>query len=320
MPNAGALESQSTSISWRIDLSHLDRIREVLTEGADFQLQFFFQPDQRSDDVTIRYIGSAQQSSLSTSTSQIYARTAKELLNRAQPNTKILVDFSEEIISRAFPSQSPHVRWSSVHDGKEATLSGLKNLEILGSGARILAEPRYAWVLSFKDCNSIALRDVVFGHTEAGYCTGGVLRFESCSDLILERCELFGSGTYGLEFVNCKNIELVEVTVRQCTYGIANLIGIENFSARDCNFHENEGFELFDLRDYAKEAVLTRCKFSHNKSEGRMFHFDEAMYPIDFYVNDSIFAENSYAELTNQPAYIATNNNKFLNNIITKSR
>jgi hypothetical protein len=319
IPNAGVLDSQATDLRWRVDLSKIPNIRDVLKEGADFQLQFFFDPDQPSDEVTIRFVGNTPQSPPSGTVTEIHAQTAKELLNRSQSNTKVLVDFSEEIISRAFPSQSPNVSWSSVHDGKEVTLSGLTNLEFFGSGARILAEPRYAWVINFRDCHSIALRNLVFGHTEAGYCEGGVLRFESCSDLILERCELFGSGTYGLEFVNCKNVELVGVTVHQCTCGIANLLGIENLNARDCIFRENAGFELFDFSKYAKSAVLTRCKFLRNKSQGRMFHFDEAMYPIDFYVNDSEFSENSYTELTNQPSTIATNNNKFTNNKITKS-
>jgi polygalacturonase len=104
--------------------------------------------------------------------------------------------------------------------------SNLNNVEFRAEKARLLTKPRYAWVINFVDGEKIAIENVVLGHTEEGYCRGGVLRFENCKDVLVADTDLFGSGTYGLELVNCINVHFDNCTIRNvhtasCEFEIA---------------------------------------------------------------------------------------------------
>jgi hypothetical protein len=177
LPAVGVPKTESDAMSWQVDLSGIEGIHKILKEDTDYQFQFFFQVDWPSDEITIRFVGN-QESPSDPQISELRIGSTNEFLQKAKSDTRITLDFAEDIITRAFPSSTSSVRWSSVHDGKEVALIGLTNLEIFGDAAKILAEPRYAWVLTFRDCHSVALRNLELGHIEPGYCSGGVIKFE----------------------------------------------------------------------------------------------------------------------------------------------
>jgi len=60
-------------------------------------------------------------------------------------------------------------------------VSDVKNLTITSEGPEmpeILAAPRYANVISFRNCSGIRIENARFGHSpNTGYCEGGVLQF-----------------------------------------------------------------------------------------------------------------------------------------------
>jgi len=200
VPDLGELQinkrPDTNSFGWAFDLSKIENISEILKDGEDYSFRFFFNANYPSEPATIRYkqeLFSVQHSSLVKLT-PVRVNQATDLISAIRPNSKLLAGFQETKIGRAFPLSTPNSKWASVHDGKELHIVNVANVEWVGGGARVLAEPRYAWVLNFRRCQSLAIRNFVFGHTEAGYCQGGVLRFESCANIIIEGCELFGSG------------------------------------------------------------------------------------------------------------------------------
>ena len=89
----------------------------------------------------------------------------------------------------------------SEFSGMEMNIIHLNNLEIVGAGEerpKIVIEPHYSNVLTFTNCNGITLRHLEIGHTEEGYCTGGVLNFNNCKNIKIDDCDLYGCGTEGI--------------------------------------------------------------------------------------------------------------------------
>ena len=81
-------------------------------------------------------------------------------------------------------------------------LNDLNNLSIeaeQGAKVNLLIDPRYAYVLSFKNCNNVNISGIIAGHyPDKGDCTGGVFKFEDCKDIQINDSALFGCGTEGL--------------------------------------------------------------------------------------------------------------------------
>jgi len=313
MPDIGVL-AEGQTIRWTIDLSRLDWLGEIFKPGEDYEFQFFFfHPELPSEKVLLRFTDSKSPRPATAKSETAHTATIADLILQTASNKTLLLEFSEGIISRAFPTSSTNIRWDRVHDGKEITIFDLNNFEVKGNGGKILAEPRYAWVLKFEKCKSVALRELVLGHTDAGYCTGGVIRFESCENVIVEKCDLFGCGTYGLEFVNCHRVEIIDVTIHSCTYGIMNLERVTDFVVTSCSFRENKGFDQFSITGSNNDVMIKNCNFVRNEADGFMFHFDETSG--SFYVNDCNFSDNKWVGLSNSRLFPTQNDNHFTNNV-----
>jgi len=249
---------------------------------------------------------------VSRNAKRIPARNVREVVRLISPGANIDFDFSEGLISRAFPDAGSFTSWETVHDGKELLVHNVPELGLHGSRSRILAEPRYAWVLNFRDCRSLSLRNLVIGHTEPGYCQGGVLRFENCSDVIIEKCELFGSGTYALELQDCDNFEICDSLIRDCTYGIGNFRNISAVTFRNCDFRDNRQFDLLNFAGAANKVMFKSCNFRGNHSSGYLFNFSALNARHSIYLNDSTVVGNTFVGLAD--IRLSQNNNKIYDN------
>ena len=129
------------------------------------------------------------------------------------------------------------IRWDPEFDGKTITIRNVKNLKIVGRHGmfpppRILARPRYAYVLNFEECNNIKLENLILGHSpNPGHCTSGVIGATNCANLTLDHCDLFGCGTEGLTLTNVQDMTFHNSTIRDCTYGIMTISTVIEFNS-----------------------------------------------------------------------------------------
>lgn len=90
--------------------------------------------------------------------------------------------------------------YEDVFDGMELIIEGLSDFSMIGSHTHLLVEPRYAAVITFRNCVNISIEGFSIGHVpHKGDCIGSVLKFENCTNVFLKNLELFGCGTYGIE-------------------------------------------------------------------------------------------------------------------------
>ena len=158
----------------------------------------------------------------------------------------------------------PIVMSEFCSDGSQLSLININNLYIYGSkGAKIVVEPRRAYVFNLVGCHNVWLSNLTIGHTEGGVCEGGVVGASQSTDIHIIDCDLYGCGTYGLDCNNCFSLYMKGSNIHDCTYGIMELRSCVDFSFDGCDFFRNSKFDLVGV--YGCEAVLFNdCRFYLN--------------------------------------------------------
>ena len=156
-------------------------------------------------------------------------------------------------------------------DGRQLDLVGVRNLTIRGGkGCKLVVEPRYANVLNFYNCNNIRIERLTIGHTDEGYCEGGVIYAENSENISIANCDLYGCGTYGLEARDCRKISMIRTVIHDCSYGIMQIIGSHDCTFTDCDFVRCREFDLVTVGGNSQGTRFTRCRFAENK--GTLFN------------------------------------------------
>ena len=161
------------------------------------------------------------------------------------------------------------LQYNYESDGVELHIAYMKNLTIEGEGlARpvIQVRPRYTYILSFDHCENITVRNLEMGHTDEGYCTGGVLSFTDCKGVEVDNCDMYGCGTEGITATDCENLQCEGSIIRDCSYSIMTLTNVKgkiNFS--ECNFLRNREFSLVNADANCSKLNFIKCLFKDNQ-------------------------------------------------------
>ena len=174
----------------------------------------------------------------------------------------------------AFPRDGQErIASEDVFDGRQLTLVNIHDLTIRGENdCSIVVEPRYAFVLNFIGCNNISIECLTLGHTEEGYCTGGVIGMEHCDVMTIESCDMYGCGTYGIEARHTQVLRMFRSIIRDCSYGIMELGSVSDAIFLLCDFYRNREFGLITADAGCSQIIFDDCRFAEN--EGELFVFD----------------------------------------------
>ncbi len=157
-----------------------------------------------------------------------------------------------------------------VYDGRQLTLFNIENLNINGRpGSQILVDPRYACVFNLKNCNNINFSNLVMGHTDGGDCSGGVIRMDKSTGVFIDKCDLYGSGTYGIIGMNSENLAMVNSMIHDCSDGIMELNYCTSFTFNNCDFFDNQNGIWGYL---STDTKFNNCHFFRNG--GALFYVD----------------------------------------------
>ena len=134
--------------------------------------------------------------------------------------------------------------WAEDYDGPELVIHDVNGLTIYAkdssSGATTLAAiPRYADVLSFRNCENLTLSGFTAGHTkEPGSCSGGVLNLQNCSQVTLEKMRLYGCGVLGIQAFQCATLNILRTEIYECSQGGADFFQCDGIRFADCGIHD----------------------------------------------------------------------------------
>ncbi|MCR5791030.1 MAG: right-handed parallel beta-helix repeat-containing protein, partial [Lachnospiraceae bacterium] len=165
-----------------------------------------------------------------------------------------------------FLEQEQGVYIADEFDGPELVICGYHNISMISADskkpAEIVCEPRYASVLTFSGCEGVTLSGLSIGHTpEAGYCAGEVLTYESCTNVRIDRSELYGCGTYGFYMSDCENVEVTGCEIHDCTYGCAEIHQTQALRVVHTDFHDCREFTMFEVSGSTVDFI--GCSFKN---------------------------------------------------------
>lgn len=187
--------------------------------------------------------------------------TAAELIRVIAPDAHIILkpgdyNFSaltEEEISECGGYVSP----DSLAHG-EITIYNAPGLtlEAEESGSvRLITENGYADVVTLVHCDGAVLKGLVIGHEiEKGECDADVLRIDTCEDVRVEECGLFGCGSDGIWAEKADRLTVTKTDIYECTSSIFSLVDTGEAVFDRCRFYDNDG--MFFL--WGETEVLVR--------------------------------------------------------------
>ena len=181
---------------------------------------------------------------------EVTVSTADEFLAAIGPDRTIVID--TELLDLSTASDfgvlgGEYYFWRDWYDGPELVIHDVQNLIIRAAGddpasCTVAAVPRYANVLAFLECSGVRVSGLTAGHTDGqGSCTGGVLLFENCSGIVVDRCRLYGCGILGIEASYCSELKVTDCEIYDCTQGGLRLYATERAAFTDCDIHDVEG-------------------------------------------------------------------------------
>ena len=199
---------------------------------------------------------------------EITVGTAEELVAALGSNRRIILQEGEYNLTAVSPSyvNNPSVSYREEFDGPELVLTGIHNLTIQGLGdnrSEIVVEPRYAFVMNFQDCSNISIDNIKAGHTEGGYCAGGVFAFVNSSAIRINDTLMYGCGTYGLHLECVMDMKVTDSSIYECTYGIITVDSCADISFENCIFRDNTGFNMVTVGN-TSGFTIDSCEFLRN--------------------------------------------------------
>jgi len=166
--------------------------------------------------------------------------TVDELLSAIAPNACIVLREGEYDLSSAADYGAEdlrgYYRWELVYGGCALAIENVPGLRLIGQGeVSILAQPRYAEALTFRNCWDLSLENLTLGHTTApGGCCAGVLNLADCDSVSVTGCRLFGCGSMGVTANNCRAVSVRESRIDSCSDGAVMATGCRDFRLEDC--------------------------------------------------------------------------------------
>jgi hypothetical protein len=165
---------------------------------------------------------------------------------------------------------------------KTLLIQNIQNLTIKAASnrnkdsVRILTNRTAASVLAFKNCKGILLEGIIFGHdlgknvdnygSYVSYCSGEVLEFMDCNNVILKDNILFGCGTRGFLAHRCKTFNVISTIIKDCTFGLFGVFESENVLLNKCAFYYTRFQKLIEISNckdlFVKKTVIHNALFS----------------------------------------------------------
>lgn len=221
----------------------------------------------------------------------------------------------------------------SYGPGNGLTIKNVNNLEIIGTktGNRhsILSSRDYGdAILSFVSCNQLVLKKFEANHIPKaeGHCTGGVISIEKSENVFIDSCVLIGSGSFGVNLFDCKDILCSNIQVKECSIMLSELERNENVLFENCEFLDIRcDGHLIYVTD-CRKVVYKKCVFTKNYSytdpksswykeeREKLVYFYNDTKSSGFVFEDCTFTENKLRGFSNKPEVITKTNNTFIKN------
>ncbi|MES3039518.1 MAG: right-handed parallel beta-helix repeat-containing protein [Bdellovibrionota bacterium] len=230
-----------------------------------------------------------------SSVKSVTVSNVKELLENIKSDTEITLRPGTYNVTAGVTDntiKNPNIETSAAFDGTEVHIKGVKNLVLKSDGKglpRIVADPTYAKVLTFRESENITISALMIGHDNPGYCEGAVLKFVGTNNVLInDRTELYGSGTYAVEAIGSQ-VKIDNSILRDGSYGII----VASSSTLEISKSFIKGNAEFDLFSVLDNSRVTVSNSTITKNSGQTMA--EVSRDSKLAFNNSTFSSNAMA-------------------------
>lgn len=164
-----------------------------------------------------------------------------------------------------FSFESDNVKPNIFMDQQGLSIANVRNLKIIGPAHLYTGSP-YIPVIQLENVHGISLVDLKIGHyPESGYCEGAVIRINHANYFTCEKCDLYGSGTMGIEGTFAHRVVLKSSIIRDCNYSILSLTNCFDCGVYDCVMKDNKEFDMV-VYEGTNRLTISGTKFYNCKS------------------------------------------------------
>ena len=229
---------------------------------------------------------------------------AEELLNNIKNNTKIILEAGTYDITTVDESAIKNENVIPYEYSYGAyTVQNVSNFCIEakdGANVLICVDDAYDPVMRFEAVSNVTLRGLTVGHNvEPGYCSGSVLEFASSSGISIDKCGMFGCGTYGIAAYSSGNINVTDSEIYECTYGLLDMSNVYNARFENTIFRDSKELSMICANE-CYEIYFDNCQFKNNTVDWDGSYFVELSEYTDMTFTDCSFENNQYDKFANR--------------------
>ena len=212
-------------------------------------------------------------------TNTVRAATVDEFLAAIASDTSIILTGDVYNLSTASDygvDGGDKYLWRKVEDGYELVLCNLENCRIVGSEHTVIeTDPRHAAVLEAEHCTGLVLTDLTVGHTrKPEKCSGEVICLTNCTDTRIDRCALYGCGSWGITAWHSNGIAALHSEIYECSSGALYIWECGGVEVNDSTIRSCGGggtlADLIYLQD--SDVSIRNCDIYDNKTEGSLIY------------------------------------------------
>jgi hypothetical protein len=245
---------------------------------------------------------------------------AEQFIKAIAPDTTIVLSQGDYELSTAYGVATEYATWKDGEDGKELSLSKLRNLTIRGSGvARIVSDSGLASIIGLYDSDNVTFDDIRFvRRAKQGSETGaGSLYVESVRGLTVDRCSFEGPTTTAIELWDCKDAAIKRTEVSGTSSGALSASRTRGLELSSSRVSGCEGYPLLYLEN-SDDVLMKGITFEGDRGGNFLEIYADSGSPgsirfvgcafkgnqVDYFAgtrllpstDDCRFAENSFDE------------------------
>ena len=198
----------------------------------------------------------------------VFVSTPQELFDAIAPDTYIVLKAGYYDLSTVTETANRYV--TSMNELAALMIYGVNNLTLIAEpGARVeLVTPDlFSEVLMFSHCNDIKLSGIYAGHsvTDEYQCDAGVVYFIDSTNIEIENCWFYGSGSVGINLINCYNVMISDTTITDCSLRAVYIHSSHYVIFRNCDFINNRAYSNV-IMGFNSSAEFINCNITGNNN------------------------------------------------------
>jgi hypothetical protein len=221
---------------------------------------------------------------------------AKSLVKAIGPDRTVVLKKGDYKLASVTGVKNEYVKWNELENGREFTITGVKNLTIRGAdGARIVGDSPSAYLLCVSECDGLILDNLRFARVLKGDAevNGGSLYAESTEGLEVNRCSFERPTGVAIELWGCPEAKIKNGAVEGTTWLAFSFVESAGVELHECTVIESAGYPLVYVED-SGGLLVEATRFERCTGGNFVEIYSQSGEEVSAAFVDCVFAGNQF--------------------------